>query len=525
MDVNPFADLIPKGGNQNVFADLIPAKPANFEERFAGDTPQRQPSITDAVTDIPKEVAGAYTSAAQHLTGNSVNDLPGYDPRTRAQLGPVEGLMRTGKQVLGIPELLAALPVGMARSVIGHLMSQGEHWVGTIIAPERAAKDDPQKMYETAKGDVDTAMSAAAPAKVAAVVPKVIAPTISELKTAASGKAGAPGGYEGTELSSLEVKPTAISDYASKTKVALDAAGLDENLAPITHKMLTRLETVPPNATVTGNNIKSVRQLLGNAAGEPGKEGLAAKRALNALDEHIPQIEAKDVISGDPKAAGAALDEANANYSAAKHAETIDNKTIRAELRAAASNSGHNVANTVRQRFADILNPERPDLQRGFKPEELAMMDQIVRGTKTQNALREAGNYLGGGGGMGRLHVSALGAAIGAVVGPAGAAIGAAAPTALGAILKKAGNRSTIKSAEALSEAIRSRAPLASSARKFQQAAAAVQANRTPQAIAGAVLAARNLSTNMRTAGFNIAPADLLSGLQSPSGGNAEEQQ
>lgn len=527
MDANPFADLIPKGANQNPFADLIPAKAANFDERFSGD-PQtrlvvRPPAISDAVTDIPNEVKGAYTQAIQHLTGNSVNDLPGYDKRTRGELGPLEGLARTGKQVLGIPELLAALPVGMARSVIGHLMSQGEHWVGSIIAPEQAAKDDPQKMYETAKGDVDTALSAAAPRKVSAI--KVPAPTIAELKSAASGKAGVPGGYEGTELSSLEVKPTAISDYASKTRVALDAAGLDENLAPITHKMLTRLETVPPNATVTGNNIKSVRQLLGNAAGEPGKEGLAAKRALSALDEHIPKIEAKDVISGDPIAAGEALDTANANFSAAQHAKTIDNKTIRAELRAAASNSGHNVANAIRQRFADILNPERPDLQRGFKPDELAMMDKIVRGTKTQNALREGGNYLGGGGGMGRLHVSALGASIGALFGPAGAAIGAAAPTALGAALKAMGNRSTIKSAEALSEAIRSRAPLASSAQKFQQAVTAMQAKKNAQAAAGALLAARNLSTNLRSAGFNIAPADLLSGLQSPGGADAQQQQ
>lgn len=146
-DANPFEDLIPQR-TANPFADLIPAKT----------------SITDAVTDIPSEVGKAYSSAAQHLTGNSVNDLPGYDPRTRGELGPIEGLMRTGKQILGLPELLASLPTGIARSVIGHLMSQGEHAVGTVIAPEIAAKDNPQAMYETAKGDVDLAMSAAKPA-------------------------------------------------------------------------------------------------------------------------------------------------------------------------------------------------------------------------------------------------------------------------------------------------------------------------------------------------------------------------
>lgn len=506
---NPFGDLIPQAA-QNPFADLVPTRAA-------------QPSVTDAITDIPNEVKGAYTQAAQHLTGNSVNDLPGYDKRTRGELGPIEGLVRTGKQVLGVPELLSALPAGLARSVIGHLMSQGEHWVGSVIAPDRAAKDDPQKMYEAAKGDVDTALAAAAPGK--AAVPKAIAPTIRELKEAASGKPGSSGGYEGTELSSLEVKPAAITDYASKTKVALDAAGLDENLAPITHKMLSRLESSPPSATVTGNNIKSIRQLLGNAAGEPGKEGLAAKRALNALDDHIPNIEAKNVIAGDPAAAGAALDEANANYSAAKHAETIDNKTIRAELRAAASNSGHNVANTVRQRMADILNPERPDLQRGFTPDETAVMEQIVRGTKTQNAMRWAGNYLGGGGGLGALHTSAAGAAAGAAIaGPAGAVVGAVAPPVVGHILKALGNRGTLADAEKLSEMIRSRAPLASSAQKFSQAATQLTGSPSGKSYAAALIAARNLSSNLRGAGIDVGPGDLLKGLQSPAQGNAQEQ-
>jgi hypothetical protein len=91
--------------------------------------------------------------------------------------------------------------------------------------------------------------------------------------------------------------------------------------------------------------------------------------------------------------------------------------------------------------------------------------------------------------------------------------------------LRALGNKLTVRQAEKLSEAIRSRAPLASATQKFNQAAAQVQTNRTPQAIAGAVLAARNLSTNMRSAGFNVAPADLLMGLQSPSSGNAQEQE
>lgn len=475
--------------------------------------------LTDAVTDIPSEVGSAVGSALQHLSRNSIQSLPGYDPRPHGELSFGEGLATTGKQILGVPELLAALPVGLARSVVGHLMAQGEHGIGTLIAPETAAKDNPQKMYETAKGDVDTALSAAAsrgPVEAAAVTtPKVVAPTIPELKAAATAN------YESPALTGLDVKPTTIAQFAGKTKVGLDAAGIDENLAPKTHAILSKLEKVPdgPSTIVTGNNIKSLRQLLSNAAGEPGKEGLAASRALQALDEHIPKIDPADVIAGDPKAAGEALATANADYSAAMHAQTIDRKAVRAELRAAASNSGHNVANTIRQRMADILNPERPDLQKGFTPDELSMMEQIVRGTKLQNAIREGGNLLGGGGGLGTAVTAGLGAAATAHVG----GIGAAAPV-VGYALKALSNRMTLKQVDKLSEMIRSRAPLAKSSQKFDQAANSFTTKPTAKTYASAVLAARNLSTNLQGAGIALSPADLLRSLQSPSQSSASDK-
>lgn len=503
------------------FAKKVGVTPT-FSERFSGEPKpaQQQQSISDVVTDIPKEIGAAYTQGAQHLTGNSVNDLPGYDARTRGQLGPVEGLLRTGKQLLGLPEIAMSPIVGAARSIGGHLMAQGEHAIGSVIAPDIAAKDDPQKMYEAAKGDIDTALSAGRPGKVP--VKAAVPATIAELKK------GATANYEGPALTDLQVKPTAITDFASKAKITLDTAGLDENLAPKTHAILTRLETPPDGPSiVTGKNIMSLRKLLGNAAGEPGQEGLAASKALRALDEHIPNIASKDVIAGDPKAAGEALDTANADYSAAKHAETIDNKTIRAELRAAASNSGHNVANTIRQRMADILNPERSDLQRGFQPDELAAMEQIVRGTKTQNALRWAGNYLGGGGGLGALHTSGIGAGIGATIaGPVGAAIGAVTPPAIGYLLKAMGNRGTLADAAKLSEMIRSRAPLSSSMQKFEESAQALSAGKTSRTYAAAFIAARNFSNNLKSAGVvNISPSDLMKGIESPSSASANEDQ
>lgn len=550
----PQADAAPQGP-WSAYGQTANA-PASFADRFDA-VPTPKPSLLDAVTDIPEEVKGAATTALQHATGNSVDDLPGYDVRTRGELGPIEGLARTGKQVLGIPELLSALPVGMARSVIGHLMAHGEHWVGALLNPERAAHDDPQKMYEAAKGDVDTALAAARPAgsPVRAMVPALPAEAATAVlpakaaepaavarvwqEPAAAAKPAVPSvadlkaeatkGYESPALTDLEVKPTTISDFGSRTKLALDAAGLDENLAPKTHAILSRFEKIPgngPSVIVTGKNLMSMRKTLSNAAGEPGQEGLAASRALNALDEHIPKIEARDVISGDPKAAAEALDTANANYSAAKQAENIDNKVVSAELRAASTHSGANVANTIRQRMAAIADPTKRKEGRGLLPDEVEAAKTIAEGTRGQNALRKVGNVLGGGGGLGMQHGATAGAAVGAFLGgPAGAAVGVTAVPALGHLLKTLSNKLTLRQADQLSEMIRSRAPLASSMQKFHQSAGNVVKNQSGRTMAATVLAARNLSTNLRGAGFDVSPADLLKGLQPASATDANDQQ
>jgi hypothetical protein len=514
---NPFADLIPqKAGNP--FADLIPSQ-------------KSQPSITDAVTDIPGEIANAAADAWQNIKGVT----------KRGGQGPIEGLLTTGKAVMGIPQLALSPITGAARSLIGHPMAQAEHAVGTLIAPDIAAKDDPQKMYETAKGDVDLAMTAmrpaGAPVKVAgpsslpavpgspappiqpggwqwqhpsAAPAKVEAPTIQELKSAARAD------YSSPEVTGLEVKPTTIKNYSAAAKTILNNEGFDENVAPKTFGILGKLESIPTGATVTGQNFNSLRKMLGKAAGsvEPSEKA-AASMAIEHLDSFIPSIPGSEVIAGDVAAAADKLATARGNYSAAKQSEKIDNKLVQAEVRAASANSGMNVANTIRQRMADVVL--KPKEQRGLLPEEIQAAQDISEGTRTQNTLRAAGNILGGGGGLGTAVVGAIGGI--ATGGP-----GAALPIA-GFALKALSNKLTVRQAEKLSEMIRSRAPLASSSVKFNQAAAQVQAARTPQAIAGVVLAARNLSTNLRSAGFNIAPADLLSGLQSPSGGNAQEQQ
>jgi hypothetical protein len=470
-----------------------------------------KPSITDAVTDIPNEIGKAASEAVDNLT--ALKD----QAQNRAQQGQIEGFLNTGKAAaktaIAVPQLIASPLTGVARSVGGHLLSEGERLVGeNVVNPivqyfgGTPQHPDAQQMYETAKGDVDTAMAGARALDippVAAPVLKPVAPTIEELKAAANA------GYESPAVKNLAVTPTTISRFSQAAQTALNEAGFDENVAPKTFGILAKIEKVPDSQStvVTGNNINSIRKIFGKAAGSVDPtEKAAASAVIDHLDQFIPQIPKEEVISGDVGAAADALETARGNYAAAKQAEKIDDKTIQAELRAAASHSGQNVANTVRQRMADVVL--KPKESRGLTDDELAQAEKIVRGTPVENSIRTAGNLLGGGGGLGAAASAAIGGF--ATGGP-----GAIAPV-VGYALKALSNRMTLNQAAKLSEMIRSRAPLASSVQKFEESAGSYDTARTAKAAAGAVLAARNLSNNLRGAGFNFSPSDLLRGLQAP---------
>jgi hypothetical protein len=119
---------------------------------------QQKSSWTDAITDIPAEIGHAASENYDAIK-------KGFLPNGQGSQGQIEHLMNTGKGIAGIAGLAVSPITGTARSLIGHPMAQLEHKAGELIAPEIAAKDDPQKMYETAKGDVDLAMSAGRPSK------------------------------------------------------------------------------------------------------------------------------------------------------------------------------------------------------------------------------------------------------------------------------------------------------------------------------------------------------------------------
>ncbi|MET4210529.1 hypothetical protein [Bradyrhizobium sp. LA2.1] len=477
------------------FSDLIPSRSSptaagSGDLSFEDLVPQKS-NLPAAIADVPTEISNA---ASENIDAMK----KGLTPSGQGTRGFLERSGDLARGLISIPALVASPITGAARSIGGHLMADavqgfGENVVNPISEKMggQAQHPDPNAVYETAKGDVDLALSGARAA--APRAPAVATPTIQELKAASNAA------YSSPEVVGLEFKPGALKGYSDRTQIALNSEGFDDIVAPKTFALLQRVQNFPQGATVTGQNVNSLRKTLGKLAGSTDPtEKAAATFAIDHLDDFVPKIPRTDILKGDAAAASARLEEARGNWAAAKQAEKMDKRIAKAEMQADVSNSGMNVENRIRSQMGKIAIDERE--ARGLTPSEVADARKIAEGSKTQNALRATGNLLGGGGGLG------------AVV--TGIPSGGLAPAA-GFALKLLSNRMTLKQAERLSEAIRMRAPLASSTEKFGQAFANYQANSNPRTLSGVAVAARNLSNNINEPNMKASIANLLRDLQS----------
>lgn len=409
---------------------------------------------------LPGDIADLGTRGIDYLAGTHTNDTVGpyakaigsqnirdkvegvtgplYEPKsTLGKYGQNVGEL--GLAAIGGPEALASRL--MTRAVLPGVASEaaGQATQGTAL--------EPVARIATAMGTAGAAGAYRSYANAGKIGTTAGAPSRQAIKDAAEGD------YQVARNMGVEVKPAAVEGFSQKAQADLSGQGFRDYLAPKTFAALKEMENAPPGSVANLADLEGMRRVLGNAARDytNPSEQAAASQTIKALDKHLVSLGPNDVLSGDINAAQRVLGDARSNYSAAKLSETIDKKQVRAELRAAAANSGMNVANTIRQRMADLLlNPK--DLS-GFTAAERAQMERIVRGSTIGNTARAAGNMLGGGGGMHAFNVAALGAL--ATGGP-----GVIAP-AIGTGLKMLGNASTMRQVRALDRMVRSRSPLA----------------------------------------------------------------
>ena len=409
--------------------------------------------------------------------------------------------------------------IGNVASGFGNLALGGlEYLASPVNAAVRVAVGNPvEQLTGIPREYPEFAATLAVPGR----VPKLPArggspaPSVEQLKAAGSAR------YEGPAIKDLEIPPQELSTWSVLMRSKLDEAGLVDvaESAPGTHAILKRMEAVPPGAAVTGTNIHSLIKALRHGPGESikGSEREAARLAIENLSEFIPTVTA---IKGNTKAASEALRTADADWSAAKHAELLNAKQYAAELNAATANSGLNVENSIRQQVKTILKD--PKQRRGFTDEQIASMERIAHGDTTgRNTIRGIGNLAQGGGGLG-----ATGIVLTSIF--AGQPQLAAIPVA-GYLVKKLGNALTIRDVNKLNESIRANSPLgkqlAGPFASWGKAAQNFEVGPTPRALAMLSIASRNLSNNLADAGISVSPDNLMRSLQGPMRGSAEQEQ
>lgn len=272
-------------------------------------------------------------------------------------------------------------------------------------------------------------------------------------------------GYDAMRQTGAEYPADAVKQMAESAMVRLNEQGYNDITAPGTFNTFNRLANPPSGSVADINGLHAARKTfgkLGQNFNNPTDQKAAAE-SVRGLDDFIGGYREASVVdnaaAGKRETVARLLKEANGNFAASKRSGLLGGIAEKADLRAAAANSGQNLGNAIRSRVASAL--EKPKQTAGFNEYEKKILETIVRGTKAQNATRFAGNFLGGGGGLGGASVAGMGAAGGAMMaGPVGAAVGGAAPVIAGISAKSLSNSLTERALMNADKAVRMRSPL-----------------------------------------------------------------
>jgi hypothetical protein len=276
-------------------------------------------------------------------------------------------------------------------------------------------------------------------------------------------RAGSRASYQHPDVTDVRIRPDVVGNLAATIEQDLQHganSGFRAANEPRVFNAVNELRLAEQEGrAATVADLDSVRQVLGNAAKERDAQGqltrqaVAANRAINHINDFLPNLQQGDLLAGNAAAANTRLQAARQDWGAYKRAQNVQTLAGNAEINAASANSGANIQNATKQAFKPMLKNNAAKAV-GYNPEELAALNQIVRGTWTGSIARAAGNLLGGGGGLGMLVGGAAGYHEGGLPGAIGVGLA-------GRGLKMVGNRSTLNAVARLDRLLRDRSPTA----------------------------------------------------------------
>jgi hypothetical protein len=409
----------------------------------------------------------------------------------------------TGERYQTWPERLVR---SIGSSVISGATLPGDVYQGKAQLPSSGAVPgsvpfgDPQSSGERV-ADLATITTPLSPALRASVRP--VPPEQTPVPTRGDLTQAANQGYKEFRSAGGEFSPETTGALADHIVASMDEKGRFRHLAEPVHQTVDLLRKEGPTSS---SELKGILEGLGGLRVSPDK---STRQAAN-----IATAEIKGFLNRAEPEAASALNTADANFAAAARAKTIDQTSEIAGLRTGRAGYGGNAVNNMRQLLSPIVESAIKGNAKGFSPEEIAAMQEIISGNAATNGLRMAGQLSPAKGQI------ATGLAY--VTGGISGGIGAAS-NKLAAIL-------TSKQIDRLNELVRKRSPAYEAAvqkatDEFSAAGDSFMTNPTQAGLLKAVIAARALSAGLTRDGIPIPSGELLRRLQGPVGASADEDQ
>lgn len=326
----------------------------------------------------------------------------------RAPEGAVERYLRRGGQEIGfgIPAALTGAsftkfgaPAREAAALTGNagadaLKFAASPYMAASVAGDVGAGLAGQTAQEIAPGNatadlVASMLGGAGGAGLAsAFTPRLEAvPTLDDLKAREDRLWGV------VDADQSRLTDTATGDLAARVKGALPDSQLAEAAYPNAFKMA---DTVGAMKNPRISEVVEGRRIIGDSVAGLPAESRVGVGMKGEIADYLAGLKPTDLQGGaDPEATLDAFFAANRTTAQIKKAESVLNKEMRGQTRAATTGTGGNEVNATRQNIRGLYDIERdPTLKsrrQGFSPDEMAAMGRVVEGTGGSNIARLLG--------------------------------------------------------------------------------------------------------------------------------------
>lgn len=411
-------ESVPVGGKYRSAQYVVQPYRGSGKEDTFGDTAAQ-------MVEGPMAAAGAFAGG---LTGgpSPSRDYLANDPLTKGLPGPV----LTGLGAVG--DLGGAALSGLGAGISGAIGLGAELVPGQGATDERKLAEDLTAMTMFAAPELAGASSVIgkAPSITAKVkVPEIGTKTwrnaygVSEAKpTIESLRAAKNEAYKAVDEAGEVFEAPEMGALRDRVKSDLDAGNYVSGVDKQTDAVVTLLDRKAGEKMTLGQLDKLRQEFYKRLAAAPNEVGI--RDAIDAIDEMIAgKADASDLMT--------AARLSNARY---KKAELLDLAFQKAKDQTAATGSGGNILNKMRQAVVSII--DNPKNAKWFNGDEIAAMRSFVEGSKGQNAMRLFGKLSPNGNGlMMALNLGAAGGTGGLSL------IGTAAATGVKALADRAAVR------------------------------------------------------------------------------------